>query len=187
MSEQFAIIVGSGFESFVASGEVRHINTRFGEPSGPVRPVDGILLPAGDAWRAAWKKMILRILLNAEPAKPLAPDSINSTIIEAQLSHKSSTPLRRLPTKLIFWKDRASSIAAILPTEPLAPITVSCFWLIVSPKQSLILSAVERAVKLLPVVNLKRSLLISVPAREITEVNAPKPITSTFSSSATCR
>ena len=40
MSEQFAIIVGSGFESFVASGEVRHINTRFGEPSGPVRPVD---------------------------------------------------------------------------------------------------------------------------------------------------
>ena len=40
MSEQFAIIIGSGFESFAASGEVRHIDTRFGEPSAPIRPVD---------------------------------------------------------------------------------------------------------------------------------------------------
>jgi 5'-methylthioinosine phosphorylase len=40
MSEQIAIIIGSGFESFAASGEVRHIDTRFGEPSAPVRPVD---------------------------------------------------------------------------------------------------------------------------------------------------
>jgi 5'-methylthioinosine phosphorylase len=40
MSEQFAIIIGSGFESFAASGEARRINTRFGEPSAPIRPVE---------------------------------------------------------------------------------------------------------------------------------------------------
>jgi len=40
MSEQIAIIIGSGFESFEASGEVRHIDTRFGKPSAPIRPVD---------------------------------------------------------------------------------------------------------------------------------------------------
>ena len=40
MSEQIAIIIGSGFESFEASGEVRHIDTRFGQPSAAIRPVD---------------------------------------------------------------------------------------------------------------------------------------------------
>lgn len=40
MSEQFAIIIGSGFEAFAASGEVRRIDTRFGEPSAPVCPVN---------------------------------------------------------------------------------------------------------------------------------------------------
>jgi purine nucleoside phosphorylase len=40
VSQQFAIIVGSGFESFTSSGEVHRIATRFGEPSAPVRSVD---------------------------------------------------------------------------------------------------------------------------------------------------
>jgi 5'-methylthioinosine phosphorylase len=40
MSEQFAIIVGSGFESFAANGEDRRIDTRFGAPSAAIRPVD---------------------------------------------------------------------------------------------------------------------------------------------------
>jgi len=40
MSGTFAIIVGSGFDAFTASGEVKHVTTRFGEPSAPVRCVD---------------------------------------------------------------------------------------------------------------------------------------------------
>ena len=33
MSRNFALIVGSGFESFTASGDIRRVTTRFGEPS----------------------------------------------------------------------------------------------------------------------------------------------------------
>ena len=40
MKNQFAIIVGSGFEAFASSGEAKRMTTRFGEPSAPVRPVD---------------------------------------------------------------------------------------------------------------------------------------------------
>ena len=35
MSRSFALIVGSGFEAFAASGDVHHVTTRFGEPSAP--------------------------------------------------------------------------------------------------------------------------------------------------------
>jgi len=40
MTVQFAIIVGSGFEGFVASGDAQHVTTRFGDPSAAIRPVD---------------------------------------------------------------------------------------------------------------------------------------------------
>lgn len=39
MSRQFAIIVGSGFEAFAASGEPHRVHTRFGPPSAPIHPV----------------------------------------------------------------------------------------------------------------------------------------------------
>jgi 5'-methylthioinosine phosphorylase len=40
MNRNFALIVGSGFESFTASSDAHHVTTRFGEPSAPIRPVD---------------------------------------------------------------------------------------------------------------------------------------------------
>jgi len=40
MNVQSAIIVGSGFEEFAASGDAQHVTTRFGNPSAPIRPVD---------------------------------------------------------------------------------------------------------------------------------------------------
>ena len=39
MSEQFAIITGSGFEGFGTSGDSQRIATRFGAPSAPLRTV----------------------------------------------------------------------------------------------------------------------------------------------------
>lgn len=39
MTRQFAIIVGSGFEAFAASGEPHRVHTRFGPPSAPIHPV----------------------------------------------------------------------------------------------------------------------------------------------------
>lgn len=40
MISRYAIIVGSGFDAFHAAGDLRHVTTRFGEPSAPIRPVD---------------------------------------------------------------------------------------------------------------------------------------------------
>lgn len=40
MTDQCAIIVGSGFEAFATSGAPQHVATRFGDPSAPIRPVD---------------------------------------------------------------------------------------------------------------------------------------------------
>jgi len=40
MTVQFAIIVGSGFEGFAASGDAQHVTTCFGDPSAAIRPVD---------------------------------------------------------------------------------------------------------------------------------------------------
>jgi len=37
VSGRFSIIVGSGFDAFAASGDVRQLTTRFGEPSAPIR------------------------------------------------------------------------------------------------------------------------------------------------------
>ncbi len=39
MSTLYAVIVGSGFEAFVASAEPHRVHTRFGPPSAPIRPV----------------------------------------------------------------------------------------------------------------------------------------------------
>ena len=39
MSEQFAVIVGSGFDAFARAGTPREVSTRFGAPSAPVRRV----------------------------------------------------------------------------------------------------------------------------------------------------
>lgn len=39
MSRQYAIIVGSGFEAFAASGDPHRVHTRFGPPSAPIHPV----------------------------------------------------------------------------------------------------------------------------------------------------
>jgi 5'-methylthioinosine phosphorylase len=39
VSRQFAIIVGSGFEAFAASGDPHRVHTRFGPPSAPIHPV----------------------------------------------------------------------------------------------------------------------------------------------------
>ncbi|MDJ0813673.1 MAG: S-methyl-5'-thioinosine phosphorylase [Woeseiaceae bacterium] len=36
----YAIIVGSGFEEFATAGQPQRVDTRFGEPSAPIRPVD---------------------------------------------------------------------------------------------------------------------------------------------------
>jgi 5'-methylthioinosine phosphorylase len=39
VTRQFAIIVGSGFEAFAASGDPHRVHTRFGPPSAPIHPV----------------------------------------------------------------------------------------------------------------------------------------------------
>jgi 5'-methylthioinosine phosphorylase len=39
VTRQFAIVVGSGFESFAASGDPHRVHTRFGPPSAPIHPV----------------------------------------------------------------------------------------------------------------------------------------------------
>jgi len=40
MTSQLAIIVGSGFDVFAASGDAQHSATRYGDPSAPIRTVD---------------------------------------------------------------------------------------------------------------------------------------------------
>jgi purine nucleoside phosphorylase len=40
MSGGYAILVGSGFDEFVTSGDPQQVSTRFGDPSAPIRPVD---------------------------------------------------------------------------------------------------------------------------------------------------
>jgi purine nucleoside phosphorylase len=40
MSRKYALIVGSGFDSFTASGDAQRVTTRFGEPSALVRSVE---------------------------------------------------------------------------------------------------------------------------------------------------
>lgn len=50
MSAHYAIIVGSGFEAFAETRDVRRVTTRFGEPSAPIRTValegiDVLVLP----------------------------------------------------------------------------------------------------------------------------------------------
>lgn len=40
MSKHYGLIIGSGFDAFQPSGELRSVSTRFGEPSAPIRPVE---------------------------------------------------------------------------------------------------------------------------------------------------
>lgn len=85
MSEQYAVIVGSGFTDFAESGEVRTVETPYGSPSAPLRT-------------ASFGHFDALVLLRHGDAHTLPPHAINYRANIAALREAGATAIVALNT-----------------------------------------------------------------------------------------
>ncbi len=85
MSEQYALIVGSGFTDFADTGSVRTVETRYGSPSAPLRT-------------AAFGNFDVFVLLRHGDAHTLPPHAINYRANITALKEAGATAIVALNT-----------------------------------------------------------------------------------------
>ncbi len=117
MTDQCAIIVGSGFESFAPSGDPQHVTTRFGDPSAPIRPVElegcrvWVLPRHGDDH--SLPPHVLNYRANLAALKELGTDTVIALNTVGVVSDKREAGQIAVPDQIIDYTwGRAHSIYA---------------------------------------------------------------------------